>query len=147
MLPAVPLMPSVRCIVFAFELALRVGTVSCAQQPPATKQEVLASLADHLIVPRFQQVAQEMADMDVALSALSSSGSSGDLTAARAVWREVRALWFRSQAMRFSLVMDRRSRSVIDWRPVESERIEKLLSEQVTVATGDVREFFASTRR
>ena len=136
-----------RYILLACALALLVGMVGCTQQPPPTKQEVLTSLADDLIVPRFQQVAQDMADLNVALSALCSSAGSGELEAARAAWREARAPWMRSQAMWFGPVMDRRSRSVIDWWPVDPERIEKLLSERETIANGDVREFFASTQR
>lgn len=136
-----------RYILLACALALLVGMVGCAQQPPPTKQEVLTSLADDLITPRFQQVAQEMADLSVALAALCDNGGSSELDAARAAWREARVPWMRSQAMWFGPVMDRRSRSVVDWWPVDPERIEKLLAERETIATGDVREFFASTQR
>ena len=140
-------MPGIRFTLLACAFALLFGMVACTQQPPPTKQEVLTSLADDLIVPRFHQVAQEMNDLNVALSSLCGSGGSNELEAARAAWREAREPWIRSQAMWFGPVMDRRSRSVIDWWPVDPDRIEKLLSERDTIATGDVREFFASTQR
>ncbi len=136
-----------RYILLACALALLVGAVACAQQPPPTKQEVLTSLADDLIVPRFQQVAQEMDDLNMALAALCSNGGSGELEAARQAWREARIPWMRSQAMWFGPVMDRRSRSLVDWAPIDSERIEKSLSKRETVTPNDVREFLGATQR
>ncbi len=146
-LPGVPLMPGVRYILLECVFALLVGMAACTRQPPPTKREVLTSLADDLIVPRFQQVAHQMNDLDLALSAPCRAGGPGELEAARASWREARGPWMRSQAMWFGPVMDRRARSVVDWWPVDPDRIEKLLSERDTIATGDVREFFASTQR
>ncbi len=140
-------MPIARYILLACVSALFVGMLACTQQPPPTKQEVLTSLADDLIVPRFQQVAQEMEDLNSALSALCSNGGSTELEAARVAWRDAREPWIRSQAMWFGPVMDRRSRSLVDWWPVDPDRIEKLLSDRDTIATSDVREFFASTQR
>ena len=43
--------------------------------------------------------------------------------------------------------MDRRSRSLVDWSPVDSERIEKSLSKRETVTANDVREFLGATQR
>ena len=123
-------MPIARYILLACVSALLVGMVACTQQPPPTKQKVLTSLADDLIVPRFQQVAQEMEDLNAALSALCSNGGSSELEAARSAWRDAREPWIRSQAMWFGPVMDRRSRSLVDWWPVDPDRIEKLLSDR-----------------
>ncbi len=49
--------------------------------------------------------------------------------------------------MWFGPVMERRSRTVVDWSPVDPERTEKLLAERESVTVGDVREFLASTQQ
>ena len=112
-----------------------------------SKQEVIASLTDGLILPRFRSVAEEMSNAQAALHALCSDPSADTLADARTAWREARAEWLRSQAIWFGPVMDRRSRSLVDWAPVDPERIEKSLSKRETVTANDVREFLGATQR
>ena len=112
-----------------------------------SKQEVIASLTNDLILPRFRSVAEEMSNAQAALHALCSDPSPDTLTDARTAWREARAEWLRSQAIWFGPVMDRRSRSLVDWAPVDPERIEKSLSKRETVTANDVREFLGATQR
>ena len=112
-----------------------------------SKQEVITSLTDGLILPRFRSVAEEMSDAQAALHALCSDPSPEALADARTGWREARAEWLRSQAIWFGPVMDRRSRSLVDWAPVDPERIEKSLSKRETVTANDVREFLGATQR
>jgi len=121
--------------------------VVCTQTPPPTRPEVLASLADDLIVPRFQLVAAEMGELRDALGTLCANPTPDTLASARTAWREARAPWIRSQATWFGPVMDRRSRSLVDWSPVDPERIESTLSKRDSVSANDVREFFGSTQR
>ena len=140
-------MPSVRCILLLSIFLVLMGAVACAQAAPPSRQQVLNSLSDDLIVPRYQEVAQEMDDLSVALVGLCANPGSETLDAARTAWREARAPWMRSQATWFGPVMDRRSRSLVDWSPVDPERIETTLAGRESISAGDVREFFGSTQR
>ena len=134
-------------VIAAALLGLLAGAACAAAAPPASRQEVLVNLTDTVIVPRFQATAAGMNRLKDALHALCDSPGSATLDGARAAWREARAPWMRSQAMWFGPVMERRSRSLVDWWPVEPERIEAMLAERDAVTAGDVREFLASTQR
>ncbi|MCY3639232.1 MAG: hypothetical protein OXG80_09085, partial [Chloroflexi bacterium] len=120
-------------IVGALLPALFVALGCMAQEPPATRAEVLVSATDDLIVPRFQEVAQEMNALQAALDALCDGPTQQRLDDARDAWRSARAPWMRSQAMWFGPVMDRRTRSYVDWAPVEPERIENMLAARDSV--------------
>lgn len=121
--------------------------IACSGEPPASRQDVLASITDELIVPRFQEVAVNMGEMRDALDALCASPNPDHLAVARAAWRDARAPWLRSQATWFGPVMDRRSRTLVDWSPIDGERIEATLAKRDSVSSDDVREFFGSTQR
>ena len=122
-------------------------TTACSSEPPPSRQEVLVSLTDGLMVPRFEALVGEMDEMRNSLHSLCANPAPGTLNAARSAWREARAPWMRSQAMWFGPVMDRRSRTLVDWSPVDPGRIEKLLVDRETVTASDVREFLAATQR
>lgn len=122
-------------------------TIACSGEPPPSRQDVLVSLTDGLIVPRFQAVAGEMGELRDTFNALCANPNAGTLDKARTAWREARAPWLRSQSMWFGPVMDRRSRILVDWSPVDPERIEATLAKRESVSANDVREFFGSTQR
>ena len=117
-----------------------------AAKPPS-RSEVLVSATDDLIVPRFREVAQEMSALQASLSALCDSPSQERLDEARGAWRQARVPWMRSQAMWFGPVMDRRSRSYVDWAPIEPERIERMLEKRDSVDAEYLKEYLASTQR
>ncbi len=114
---------------------------------PPSRSEVLVSATDTLIVPRFQEVAREMGTLQASLNALCDNPSQERLDEARDVWRQARVPWMRSQAMWFGPVMDRRSRSYVDWAPIEPERIERMLEKRDSVDAEYLSEFLASTQR
>ena len=114
---------------------------------PPSRSEVLVSATDTLIVPRFQEVAREMGALQASLNALCDNPSQERLDEARDVWRQARVPWMRSQAMWFGPVMDRRSRSYVDWAPIEPERIERMLEKRDSVDAEYLSEFLASTQR
>ena len=114
---------------------------------PVSRQAALVNLTDAVIVPRFEDTAARMNGLREALNALCANPTPDALAAARTAWREARAPWMRSQAFWFGPVMERRSRSLLDWSPVEPERIETMLSERDAVAASDIREFLAATQR
>ena len=105
-------------------LVLALLVMGCASATPPSRQDVLASLTDHLIVPRFQTVAAGMGELRDALDSLCANPTTDTLGEARTAWREARAPWMRSQSVWFGPVMDRRSRTLVDWSPVDPERIE-----------------------
>lgn len=117
-----------------------------AARPPS-RSDVLVSATDDLIVPRFREVAQEMSALQASLNALCDSPSQQRLDEARGAWRQARVPWMRSQAMWFGPVMDRRSRSYVDWAPIEPERIERMLEKRDSVDAEYLREYLASTQR
>ena len=121
--------------------------MACASAAPPSRQDVISSLTDDLIVPRFQAVAAEMGELRDALHAMCADPNASTLAGARNSWREARAPWLRSQSMWFGPVMDRRSRILVDWSPVDPERIEATLAKRESVSASDVREFFGSTQR
>ena len=128
-------------------LVVALFAMACASATPPSRQDVIASLTDDLIVPRFQTVAGEMGELRDALDALCANSNADTLNTARTAWREARAPWLRSQSMWFGPVMDRRSRILVDWSPVDPERIEATLAKRESVSANDVREFFGSTQR
>ena len=130
-----------------FFIAALLLTMACTQEPPASRQDVLVSVTDSLIVPRFQSVAAEMGQLREELHALCRNATPEKLSASRAAWSEARAPWMRSQALWFGPVMDRRSRTLVDWSPVDPERIEATLAKRDSISPDDVREFFGSTQR
>ena len=114
---------------------------------PASKQEVITSLADDLIAPRFQAVADKTQALDAAINGLCANPTPESLDAARSAWRDAREPWMRSQATWFGPVMDRRSRSLVDWSPIDAERIEKAMVTWESITATQVLEFFSSTQR
>ena len=120
---------------------------ACSQEPPPSRQDVLVNLTEEVIVPRFQAVSEEMGATRDALHGLCIEPTSANLHASRTQWRQARAAWMRSQSMWFGPVMDRRSRTLVDWSPVDPERIEVTLGKRDSVSARDVREFFGATQR
>ena len=118
-----------------------------AADPTVSRQDVLASLTADVIAPRFETAAAEMNALRDSLHTLCGSPTGANLQIARDAWRGARGAWMRSQAMWFGPVMDRRSRSLVDWAPVEPSRIEDLLAKRDDVTAEYVREFLASTQR
>ncbi len=126
--------------------ALLLLLAACASDTPSDGS-VLISLTDELIVPAYQQVAQDMAQLERDAKALCDAPGQASLEAARHSWRAARASWTRSEAMWFGPVMERRSISRLDWSPVDVEGIEGMLATKHSIATGEVREVLAANQR
>ena len=131
----------------AFPLAI-LGLLSAACGASGRSDtDFLTSLADEVAVPAFQAVAQDMTRLDEATQALCHTPSDISLGAAREAWRTARASWMRSEALWFGPVMDRRSRSLLDWSPTNIEGIEALLARSSAVTPDYVRQSMASNQR
>jgi hypothetical protein len=107
----------------------------------------VAAIASGVAVPRFEAVRDETSELARAGEALCATPSAEGVEVARDAWREARSAWMRSAAVWFGPVMDRRSRSLLDWPEVEPQRIEAAIAERDAVTSEEVREFFASTQR
>ena len=118
-----------------------------AATAPPSRQEVLVALTDTVIVPRYRAAAEGMNGLRAALDALCAAPSPEGLAAARAAWRGARDPWLRTQATWFGPVMERRSRSLVDWSPVDPPRIEQMLVSRDAVSPEVVREFLGASQR
>ncbi len=135
----------------AFGAVALLCAAACSGGERVSREEVLVSLTDDLIVPRFQDVAERMDTLRSSTRALCAQPSAEILEDARGAWRDAPYRdswpWLRSQAMWFGPIMDRRSRSLVDWWPVEPERIEGTLSKRDSINADIIREFLSSTQR
>lgn len=118
----------------------------CGEGAP-DDSEVLISLTDQVIVPTNQAAGAAAADLETALDALCAAPSDGALQSAHQAWRDARGAWLRSAAMAFGPVAERRSGGLIDWSPIDPERIERMLAENPAATEDAVRNTLASTQR
>ncbi|MCY3782731.1 MAG: imelysin family protein [Chloroflexi bacterium] len=125
---------------------LLVVAVGCGEGAP-DDSEVLISLADQVIVPTYQAAAAAAGDLEAALDALCAVPSDSTLQSAHQAWRDARGAWLRSAAMAFGPVADRRSGGLIDWSPIDPERIERMLAQNPAATEDAVRNTLASTQR
>ncbi len=108
---------------------------------------ILFSLIDSMVVPGYEAVAKEAGDLQQALDDLCADPSDTTLDKAQQAWRDVRAPWMRSEATWFGPVMERRSKSVMDWPEIRPERIEAMLENAPATNDNDVRHTLAATQR
>ena len=135
-------------------LALGLACGGAAPAPASTgaaaapgREEVLVALTDTVIVPGYRAAAEEMNELRAALDGLCAAPSAEGLAAARIAWRDARAGWLRTQATWFGPVMERRSRSLVDWSPVDAPRIEETLAGRDAISPEVVREFLGASQR
>ena len=111
------------------------------------REEVLVALTDTVIVPGYRAAAEGMNELRAALDGLCAAPAADGLAAARIAWRDARAGWLRTQATWFGPVMERRSRSLVDWSPVDAPRIEETLAGRDAISPEVVREFLGASQR
>lgn len=120
---------------------------ACSFGPTVSREDVLVSLNENVILPAFRTVDEETEQMRDAVDALCAAPSEETLRRAREEWRGAKDAWMSSRAVGFGPAMDRRSRSFVDWWPVEPERIENTLSTKDSITPEYVREFLSTTQR
>ena len=113
----------------------------------ADESQVLVSLTDEVIVPRYRELAERMDHLDSSLASLCARPSEAALQDARAAWRAAREPLMRSEAMWFGPMMDRRSLRLVDWSEVDPARIEAMLAERESIDAATVRDSLSSTQR
>ena len=121
------------------------------EAPPApaeaTRSEVLQSLTERVILPGYQDASDGMAQLSQTVDALCSSPTGAALKEARDTWREARQAWLRTESYRFGPAMDRRSISLVDWWPIDTEKIDRNLAGDEDITAERVTEFLSATQR
>ena len=112
-----------------------------------SRQDVLTSLTNLVIVPRYRQAADAMGRLADSVETLCSEPNAAALERARSDWRGARNAWVTTEAFRFGPAMDRRSQSLVDWWPVSVERIDRALDGGDLVTEETVRQFMPATQR
>ena len=120
--------------------------IACAPANAPAHEDVLTSATTNLILPRYEALAAAMNNLNATAGTLCAAPAQSALDDVRQAWRDARAQWLRSQALWFGPVMERRSRSLVDWAPVEPDAIEERI-QGGAIAPSDAREFLPSTQR
>lgn len=127
--------------------ALLLATLAaCASDGPG-EAEMLASVTDNVIVPKYEALASETAALRDALADVCASPSDATLTAARDAWRRAGAAWAQSEASGVGPVQDRRSASRIAWPIVQPERIDALIADRPDLTADAASSEISSTQR
>ena len=126
--------------------ALAAVAVACGSGAPS-ESDVLASLADGVVVPRYEALAEETAALEGALADLCAAPSDAALGAARDAWRGASAAWAQSEASGVGPVMERRSGGLIAWPVVQPERIEALIADRPDLTAEAAKSEISSTQR
>lgn len=126
---------------------LILSTLGCTGGTPSDK-DVLISLTDHVVLPAYQQAAADAVQLEQAAAELCSAPSEASLDAARQAWSTARASWLRTRAMSFGPVMDRRSASLLDWSPTNTDSIDaSIASADFTVSADLIKNSVSADRR
>lgn len=111
-----------------------------------SRREVAASLTDLVIMPGYAAAADAAHALDASVQVLVAEPNSSNLDDARSAWRYARSAWSRLQAYNFGPLMDRRIPSLVDWWPIDTEKIDEALN-RPSISSEDVRERFAADQR
>ncbi len=123
-----------RLIVLPLVVAATVAA-GCGAGTPS-RSDVLSGLAKDVIVPAYELLAAETAELFAATSTLCDSGAAADLAAARRALADARDVWSYSEAFWVGPVMERRSWAVIDW-PISQDEIEALIADDTSELSAD----------
>ena len=119
----------------------------CSSEDVASDGDVVISLTDEVVVPAYESLAQDMAQLNRDVNALCDAPSDSSLEAAWQSWRNARASWAKSEAMWFGPIMDRRSVRLVDWSPTNVDGIDQMLTDGRVLTAGEVSEVLASNLR
>ncbi len=113
----------------------------------ASRVAVLAALADNVYVPAYQRAAESSDSLLRTLRQLEADPSEEALLNAREAWKSARLNWSRTLAFDFGPSDRRRSMSLVDWMPVEPDKIERTLERRDSFDAAFVLDFLGSSQR
>ena len=136
-------------VVLALFLAVTAGCIGTGDGggKDVSRTEVMQSLTGLVIVPGYREAAERTEELRVSVESLCDTPNDATLETARQRWRAARSAWVATAALRFGPAMERRSESVVDWWPIDPEKIDGVLDEGDTVSVERVSEFMSSTQR
>ena len=143
--------PSLGLLAVALSLLL-VATTGCSGTgdggaKDVSRADVMLSLTDHVIVPGYRDAADRAEELRLSIKTLCAAPDSTALETARQHWRAARSSWAATAAFRVGPAMERRSASLVDWWPVDTERIDEVLDDGDAVSVERVVQFMAATQR
>lgn len=103
----------------------------CSDAPPE-RSEVLADLADQVIIPAYEQFELNAKALHNSVVDLCASPNEELLSQAREMLKKARSSWSHLEAMWVGPAMDRRSRAVVRW-PIAVDEIEELIADEAVV--------------
>ena len=136
-----------RLSVFAMSLSLVAALAACGANDDITREDVVTSLADNVYVPAYRSAADSSASMTAALEAFQASPSVDTLNAARDAWKEARLAWSRTLSFEFGPAEDRRTMSLVDWMPLEPDKIDETIEARDSFDVEYVVEFLGGPQR
>lgn len=113
------------CLIVHVLCALSLGTAACGEGD-GLRREVLAHLADDVIVPAHDQLE---ADATALAQALAATCDNGDAAPAQAAWRALRDSWSVTGAFAFGPVAEQMQAGPLDFWPVRTDTIEAKILE------------------
>ena len=93
----------------------------CGNSQPPSRPEVLADLANEVIVPGYTDAHEALDSLNRAVGQLCAAPAEARLAEARGALADARRGWKSIEAVWVGPVMDRRSWALIDWPPNEAE--------------------------
>ena len=123
------------CGIFISACVLAAGVAGCGSSPPS-RSEVLADIADQVIIPVYENLAQESSEFFQASRDFCENPTPESLAGARDALRNARSAWKETEAVWVGPVMNRRSWAVIYW-PINESDIQKRLNDESIVLDFD----------
>ena len=111
------------------------GSSATTESGTSDRSEVLASVADRVMVPAYTELAEATATQTGAIDALCASPGAAELAAAREAWLRVNAAWGATSAFRFGPVADLRLAAAVDF-PIEEAKVAALADGSTPIDVG-----------
>ncbi len=127
-------------------VVLGVGS-SCQQVEVLDRRKLLQDTVDIVILPMVEAFVQKTRALKTAGEALCKQPDSTTIEAIRAAWRETKLAWKRTEIVRFGPAMDLRTRSFVDWWPLQIDGVEKVLTSQDILDVKYIEDTLGSSRR
>ncbi len=121
--------------------------IGCQPAPVFDQRKLLQDTVDIVILPLAEAYVEKARALKTAGETLCKKPDSIALEAMRAAWREAKLAWKRTEIVRFGPAMDLRTRSYVDWWPLQSEGVEKALASQDVLDVKYIEDTLGSSRR
>ncbi len=111
----------------------------CSVPESNVKQELVVNFADAVVVPTYQRLATQLAELDAAARALQASPTAGTLAATKQAWFAARVSWEQSEAFLFGPVESYGFDPALDSWPVNRTDLDAVLASKDPLTSESVR--------